>query len=55
MDFVTGLPEASGGFDSIYVVVDKLTKIAHFIPLRTSATATDVAQLFVKKIVRYSR
>ena len=52
MDFVTGLPKVSGGFDSIFVVVDKLTKVAHFIPIRTSATATDVAQLFVKEIVR---
>ena len=52
MDFVTGLPKVSGGFDFIFVVVYKLTKVAHFIPIRTSATATDVAQLFVKEIVR---
>ncbi|MCO5575432.1 hypothetical protein L7F22_029233 [Adiantum nelumboides] len=52
MDFVTGLPKVSGGFDSIFVVVDKLTKVAHFIPLRTTASATDVAHIFVKEIVR---
>ena len=52
MDFVTGLPKVFGGFDSIFVVVDKLTKVAHFIPLRTTATAADVAQVFVKEIVR---
>ena len=52
MDFVTGLPKVLGGFDSIFVVVDKLTKVAHFIPIRISATAADVAQLFVREIVR---
>ena len=52
MDFVTGLPKVFGEFDSIFVVVDKLTKVAHFIPLRTTATAADVAQVFVKEIVR---
>ena len=52
MDFVTRLPKVSGGFDSIFVVVDKLTKVAHFLPLRTSATAADVAPIFVKEIVR---
>ena len=52
MDFVTGLPKVSGGFDSIFVVVDKLTKVAHFIPIRTSATTADIVQLFVKEIVQ---
>ena len=52
MDFVTGLPKVSGGFDSIFVVVDKLTRVAHLIPIRTTATAADIAQIFVKEIVR---
>ena len=52
MDFITGLPKVSGNFDSIFVVVDKLTKVAHLIPTRTTATASDIAQLFVKEIVR---
>ena len=52
MDFVTGLPKVFGGFVSIFVVVDKLTKVAHFIPIRATTTATDVARLFVREIVR---
>lgn len=52
MDFVTGLPKVSGGFDSIFVVVDKLTRVAHLIPIRTTATAADIAQIFIKEIVR---
>ena len=52
MDFITGLPRVAGNFDSIFVVVDKLTKVAHLIPTRTTATATDIAQLFVREIVR---
>ena len=52
MDFVIGLPKVSGGFDAIFVVVDRLTKVAHLNPIRATATAADVAQLFVKEIVR---
>ena len=53
MDFITGLPKVAGNFDSIFVVVDKLTKVAHLIPTRTCpASASDVAQLFIKEIVR---
>ena len=33
MDFVSGLPHASSGYDAIWVIVDRLTKIAHFLPL----------------------
>ena len=42
MDFITGLPRTSKQHDSIMVVVDKLTKAAHFIPLKTTNRATDV-------------
>ena len=52
MDFITGLPRVSGNFDSIFVVVDKLTKVAHLIPTRTTASAANIAQLFVREIVR---
>ena len=53
MDFVTGIPKVRAGFDSIFVVVDKLTKVAHLIPVKTTFTATaDIAHLFVKEIVR---
>ena len=39
-------------FDSIFVVVDWLTKVTHLIPTRTTASASDIAQLFVKEILR---
>lgn len=52
MDFVTGLPKTSGNYDSIFVVVDKLTKVAHLIPVKQTATAHDIAQVFVREIVR---
>ena len=52
MDFITALSKVTGNFDSIFVVTDKLTKIIHLIPTRTTASASDIAQLFVKEIVR---
>jgi hypothetical protein len=35
MDFIVGLPRTTKGFDSIWVIVDRLTKIAHFLPVKT--------------------
>ncbi|CAJ2641126.1 unnamed protein product [Trifolium pratense] len=51
MDFIGGLPKARGK-DSILVVVDRLTKYAHFLPLAHPYSAKDVAELFIKEIVR---
>jgi hypothetical protein len=36
MDFIMGLPRTSAGYDSIWVIVDRLTKVAHFIPVKTT-------------------
>ncbi|MCO5572583.1 hypothetical protein L7F22_026339 [Adiantum nelumboides] len=52
MDFVTGLPKAIGNYDSIFIIVDKLTKVARLIPVKQTATAADIAQVFIKEIVR---
>jgi hypothetical protein len=52
MDFITGLPRTSKQHDSIIVVVDKLTKAAHFIPLKTTHRAADVADIFLKEVAR---
>ncbi|KAJ9541667.1 LOW QUALITY PROTEIN: hypothetical protein OSB04_028173 [Centaurea solstitialis] len=51
MDFITGLPK-SGGFEAIFVVVDRLSKYAHFIPLKHPYTARKVAEIFAKEVVR---
>ena len=46
MDFVTGLPWSDGN-DAIWVVVDRLTKMRHFVPCRTTTSAPDLANLFL--------
>jgi len=38
MDFIVGLPRTRDGYDSIWVIVDRLTKVAHFIPVKTTYT-----------------
>ena len=52
MDFITGLPLTAEGHDAIMVVVDRLSKMAHFIPTTAKATANETADLFVKEILR---
>ena len=55
MDFVVGLPKTLGKFDSIWVVVDRLTKSAHFIPVRIDYNVEQLAKVYVKEIVRLHR
>ncbi|GKC32519.1 putative reverse transcriptase domain-containing protein [Tanacetum coccineum] len=46
MDFVTGLPRTSSGYDSIWVIVDRLTKSAHFLPMKKTDSMEKLTQLF---------
>ncbi|KAL4023074.1 hypothetical protein IC575_016822 [Cucumis melo] len=52
MDFITGLPRTLRGFTVIWVVVDRLTKSAHFVPCKSTYTASKWAQLYMSEIVR---
>ena len=52
MDFITGLSVTQQGHDSIWVIVDHLTKLAHFIPVNTTYHMTKYAELYVSQIVR---
>jgi hypothetical protein len=52
MDFVVGLPKAPTGQDSIWVIVDRLTKSAHFIPFHITDSVSKLTELYVKEIVR---
>ncbi|KAL0543811.1 hypothetical protein IC582_018916 [Cucumis melo] len=51
MDFITGLPRTLRGFTVIWVVVDRLTKSAHFVPGKSTYTASKWAQLYMSEIV----
>jgi hypothetical protein len=51
MDFITRLPRTKSGYDSIWVVVDCLTKVAHFIPVKTTYTSAKLAEIYMKRIV----
>ena len=52
MDFITRLPTLAKKNDAIMVVVDKLSKSAHFIPEKLTCKAIDIANIFMKEIFR---
>ncbi|GJZ05550.1 putative reverse transcriptase domain-containing protein, partial [Tanacetum coccineum] len=51
MDFVSGLPRTPSGYDSIWVIVDRLTKSAHFLPMKKTDSIEKLAQLYLKEII----
>jgi hypothetical protein len=52
MDFIVGLPNTSRHHDSIWVIVDRLTKTAHFLPLHTTHKTEKYAEIYIDQIVR---
>nr|CAB3503748.1 unnamed protein product [Digitaria exilis] len=51
MDFIVGLPRTPKGHNSIWVIVDRLTKTTHFIPVNTTYTAMKYAEIYLEQIV----
>ena len=51
MDFVVGLPRTAKGYDSIWVIMDILTKSAHFLPVDTRYSAKKYAKLYFDRVV----
>ena len=52
MDFVGGLPRISTGLDTIWVIVDRLTKSSHFLAVRRDYALQKYARIYIKEIVR---
>jgi hypothetical protein len=51
MDFITGHPKTQRGSNAIWVVIDRLSKVAHFLPIREDITASQLVDLYVSRIV----
>ena len=51
MDFVTGLPPTQKGYDAVWVIVNRLTKSAHFLPIKIRFNLEQLAKLYLKEIV----
>ena len=52
MDFIVGLPRTQSGYDAIWVIMDWLTKVAHFIPIRENYRVGKLAELYVDNILK---
>ena len=55
MDLVVGLPKTNKGHDAIWVIVDRYTKSAHFLPIKVTYSLDQLAQLYVQEIIRLHR
>jgi hypothetical protein len=51
MDFIVGQPRTRDDYDSIWVIVDRLTKVAHFIPMKTTYSGAQLVELYMSRIV----
>ena len=53
MDFVTGLPKTIRSHDAIWVIVDRLTKSAHFLPIRVRYSLEKLVEVYTDEIITY--
>jgi transposase InsO family protein len=51
MDFIVGLPRTQSDYDSIWVIMDRLTKVAHFIPVNMTYSRLQLAELYMSRII----
>ena len=51
MDFMTGLPRTTRGYDAIWVIIDRLTKSAHFLPIKKTYSTDRLARLYINQII----
>jgi hypothetical protein len=51
MDFIVGLPRTKAGYDLIWIIVDQLTMVAHFIPVKTTYSGAELAKLYMSRIM----
>jgi hypothetical protein len=52
MDLIVGLPNTSQKHDSIWVIIDRLTKVTHFLPKHTTYTTKKYAEIYLEQIIR---
>ena len=55
MDFVVGLPRSNKGNDTIWVIVNRLTKLAHFLTIKITHKLDTLANLYIKEIISLHR
>jgi hypothetical protein len=55
MDFIVGLPKTQSGYDSIWVIVDRLSKVAHFILVKTTYKGSKLAELYIARMCAYTK
>ena len=53
MDFVVGLPKSLQGYDFVWVIIDRVTKLAHFLRVKVNYPLNKLAQLYIQEIVCY--